>query len=641
MALEQSVLVDAGAGSSGLDAEAAEAARIAAEQERMLRLANQSRARGASPSGASSSGASAFVDVSDAPAAPAPAAPAPAASADPSAEEEEYQRQLRMALEQSVLVDAGAGSSGLDAEAAEAARIAAEQERMLRLANQSRAQGASPGGASSSGASASDSAATASVYRSLAGAGAGSSSLGADAESAEAARIAAELDRQESEEAAVRAEVAAAAALAEAIQEEEFMRGQDALLEADERLASRMQEQLASEMEEALEADERLASRMQEQLASEMEEETEADERLASRMQEQLASEMEEETRRRDALRAQEILDQELAQAMVAVMDDKAASHVRGGRPAKQASPVSYSGAALGYKPPTAVPPPSNAARYKAAKGKAPVVAMPAPWDAGSSSCDGVRRQQLASAPQAAQCSPAGSPPSHSPASQSSTARSGAASSSASASWAGVVCPARPPITAGGARVVTVVLDGMNIARHQGFQDPLFVGPAKEAWLSLRREDNNRAKPEMAAALIAAIEHCRAASNRAREAGAGLSYQPMAFLPEWAIDGGKSGKRGCFGAERLEEYSWCVTRTPPRRDDDKPQINFVKSQISMGCARASAPARSLPCHLLRSRTLVLTPFGACARVRQARGHPCDQRQLSGPHPRGIHHARVV
>ena len=147
----------------------------------------------------------------------------------------------------------------------------------------------------------------------------------------------------------------------------------------------------------------------------------------------------------------------------------------------------------------------------------------------------------------------------------------------------------RQAATRGRERDVIVVLDGMNIARSSGFVDPEFVGPAKDAWLSLRRDDHNVSKPEMAGALIAAIEHCHAATAHAAEAGAGVSYRPQAFLPEWVIDGGKSGKRAAFGAERLEAYHNNVTRTPPRRDDDKPQINYVDHLIKNGCARARLP----------------------------------------------------
>ena len=45
----------------------------------------------------------------------------------------------------------------------------------------------------------------------------------------------------------------------------------------------------------------------------------------------------------------------------------------------------------------------------------------------------------------------------------------------------------------------------------------------------------------MALALIAAIDHCLAATSRAKAAGESIEYKPMAFLPEWAYDGGRTG----------------------------------------------------------------------------------------------------
>ena len=56
----------------------------------------------------------------------------------------------------------------------------------------------------------------------------------------------------------------------------------------------------------------------------------------------------------------------------------------------------------------------------------------------------------------------------------------------------------------------------------------------------------------------------------------------MAFLPEWVCDGGRSGSRGAFGAAQLKPYMQYVTMTPSRRNDDYPQIQWVKLQLQMG-----------------------------------------------------------
>ena len=56
----------------------------------------------------------------------------------------------------------------------------------------------------------------------------------------------------------------------------------------------------------------------------------------------------------------------------------------------------------------------------------------------------------------------------------------------------------------------------------------------------------------------------------------------MAFLPEWAFDGGRTGSLAAFNAPRLREYGSYITYTPPRRDDDKPAIHWAKSQIGQG-----------------------------------------------------------
>ena len=63
-----------------------------------------------------------------------------------------------------------------------------------------------------------------------------------------------------------------------------------------------------------------------------------------------------------------------------------------------------------------------------------------------------------------------------------------------------------------------------------------------------------------------------------------MVYRPMAFLPEWAVDGGKSRAMAAFNAARLQEYiaAGFITYTPPRRDDDKPAIYFAKSHIDQG-----------------------------------------------------------
>ena len=118
--------------------------------------------------------------------------------------------------------------------------------------------------------------------------------------------------------------------------------------------------------------------------------------------------------------------------------------------------------------------------------------------------------------------------------------------------------------------------------------DPEYVGTAKLNFERRRLEDSNRSKPEMAMAIADAIEHCvratrRALHNAVEGSGVAVRYQPMAFVPEWAIHGGKSGNRKCFNAEKLmDRWGWCVTLTPSMRDDDKPQIDFVAMQVKNG-----------------------------------------------------------
>ena len=89
---------------------------------------------------------------------------------------------------------------------------------------------------------------------------------------------------------------------------------------------------------------------------------------------------------------------------------------------------------------------------------------------------------------------------------------------------------AAAPATASPIRKVTVVIDGMNIMRSTGFVDSEFVGPRRDEFERLRREDNVRDKPAMALALVLAIEHCLRASAQAKDAGEPIVYEPMAFV---------------------------------------------------------------------------------------------------------------
>ena len=53
-------------------------------------------------------------------------------------------------------------------------------------------------------------------------------------------------------------------------------------------------------------------------------------------------------------------------------------------------------------------------------------------------------------------------------------------------------------------------------------------------------------KPAMALALIKVIDHCLKATTKAVSNGHDIRYKPMAFVPVWAIDGGRNGSRGAF-----------------------------------------------------------------------------------------------
>ena len=134
-------------------------------------------------------------------------------------------------------------------------------------------------------------------------------------------------------------------------------------------------------------------------------------------------------------------------------------------------------------------------------------------------------------------------------------------------------------------RTITIVIDGMNIMRSTGFVDPEFRDQAKADFLARRQQEGiGHQKAPMGLALVAAIDHCRNATAKALELGHGIEYKPMAFLPEWALDGGRSGNRAAFGAHVLRQYNdhGYLTLTPSYRDDDIPQIEHVKSQLVLG-----------------------------------------------------------
>ena len=117
-----------------------------------------------------------------------------------------------------------------------------------------------------------------------------------------------------------------------------------------------------------------------------------------------------------------------------------------------------------------------------------------------------------------------------------------------------------------------------------GPHDPDFHGQRRADWEQMRWDNDVRVKEAFAFALIEAIDHCRRATQKAQENGQDVCYHPMAFVAEWAVDGGRNGALAAFNAEKLKtpEYVRCLSMAPSRRDDDKPMLALAKTLISAG-----------------------------------------------------------
>ena len=100
------------------------------------------------------------------------------------------------------------------------------------------------------------------------------------------------------------------------------------------------------------------------------------------------------------------------------------------------------------------------------------------------------------------------------------------------------------------------------------------------------RWDNDVRVKEAASALIEAPILITADERRRRRKRMDrtCALDPMAFVAEWAVDGGRNGALAAFNAEKLKtpEYVRCLRRGRSRRDDDKPMLALAKTLASAG-----------------------------------------------------------
>ena len=148
---------------------------------------------------------------------------------------------------------------------------------------------------------------------------------------------------------------------------------------------------------------------------------------------------------------------------------------------------------------------------------------------------------------------------------------------------------AAPPITAPklarSSRVISLIIDGMNVGRSHGFVDQEFEDTTCSKRLEfdrIRQDHNENMKPVLCCAVTAVIDACLRINHSEEAKAAGVEYRPMAFLPEWVRDGGRNGARVGFNADRLEAYRDYVTYTPSRRNDDHPQIRYAMAEGMAG-----------------------------------------------------------